>query len=63
MAGAIAGALRGVEAIKPEWIDKIKQYSQRDQEALAAALAAVALRKRQSGVEVDKTFTSVAQGG
>jgi hypothetical protein len=30
-AGAIAGALRGVEAIEPDWIEKIRQYSKRDQ--------------------------------
>jgi ADP-ribosylglycohydrolase len=63
MVGAIAGAQRGVEAIKPDWIEKIKQYSKRDQPALAADLAAVALRKRQAAADVDKTFASIAQGG
>ena len=60
MVGAIAGALRGVEAIKPEWVEKIKQYTKRDQPALAADLAAVALKKRQAAAEVARSFATIA---
>jgi ADP-ribosylglycohydrolase len=63
MAGAIAGALRGVEAIKPEWIEKVKKYSKRDHSALAADLALVALRKRHAAADVAKTVASIAPGG
>src|SRR5689334_11141424 len=38
MVGAIAGALHGVDKIKPAWLQKIEQYSKRDQPAMAAEL-------------------------
>jgi hypothetical protein len=41
MAGALAGALRGVSALPAEWIKKIQANSRRDQAALANMLVGV----------------------
>lgn len=48
MVGAIVGALHGVDAIRPAWIEKIKQYSSRDQVELATALTQTAIKKHQT---------------
>jgi len=47
MAGAIAGALGGIGAIRPDWIEKALRLSARDQEKLARDLAATALAKAE----------------
>jgi ADP-ribosylglycohydrolase len=47
MCGAIAGAFKGVDGIKPEWVAKAKRVTSRDQEALAENLAAVAVSKAE----------------
>ena len=45
MAGAIAGALQGIESIRSDWVDKALRVSARDQEELACALVSTALAK------------------
>jgi len=47
MCGAIGGALRGVESIRSDWVEKAKKVTARDQEELAESLAAVALAKSE----------------
>ena len=49
MAGAIAGALHGDRAIRPEWIETIKTANRADLDPLAAGLAGLAreLQQRQ----------------
>ena len=45
MAGAIAGALQGIDSIRSDWVDKALRVSARDQEELACALVSTALAK------------------
>ena len=45
MAGAIAGAFRGVGAIRTDWLDKVKRNADQDQEELARGLTAAAVTK------------------
>ena len=45
MAGAIAGALQGIDSIRSDWVDKALRVSARDQEELARALVSTALAK------------------
>ena len=47
MAGAIAGAFGGAEAIRPDWLEKAKRNADQDQEALALGLAGAAVEKMQ----------------
>jgi ADP-ribosylglycohydrolase len=49
MAGAIAGALHGIQAIRPEWIERIDAANRCDMRPLAEGLAtlAVQLQRRQ----------------
>lgn len=58
MAGAIAGAWGGTEAIKPEWLEKVRRNADQDQEALALGLARSAIakleRERAAGAELDE---------
>jgi len=46
MAGAICGALSGRRGFRQEWIVKLARNSSRDQDQLAATLAATAAKKR-----------------
>ncbi len=48
MAGAICGALMGVDALPTPWVAKIQENSFGDQAQLAATLVAVAMRKAES---------------
>jgi ADP-ribosylglycohydrolase len=48
MVGAIVGALHGVGAIRPAWVEKIERYSGRDQVELATALTRTAIKKHQT---------------
>ena len=56
MAGAIAGAWGGTDAIKPEWLEKVRHNAEQDQEALALGLARAAIgkmqRERAAGAEL-----------
>ena len=56
MAGAIAGAWGGTDAIKPEWLEKVRRNAEQDQEALALGLARAAIgkmqRERAAGAEL-----------
>ena len=58
MAGAIAGAWGGVEAVRPEWLEKVRRNAEQDQEALALGLARAAVakmaRERAAGAELDE---------
>jgi ADP-ribosylglycohydrolase len=45
MCGAIAGAFKGVDGMRKDWVDKAKKVTSRDQEKLAESLAAVAVAK------------------
>ena len=47
MAGAIAGALGGIDAIRADWAEKALRLSARDQEQLARDLAATALARAE----------------
>ena len=56
MAGAIAGAFRGVDGIKREWIEKVNSYAALDQAELATRLAATAIRKHERERRAQETF-------
>ncbi len=61
MCGAIAGALRGVEAIRPEWVDKVERYASADQDELATQLVQVALKKQAREREAGALLASLAR--
>jgi len=46
MAGAIAGALGGAEAVPTEWADKARRLCAQDQEQLALDLARTAIARQ-----------------
>ena len=48
MAGAIAGALRGVGGIRPEWVEKANRLSGSVSVQLAEGLVKVAMRKAEA---------------
>ena len=50
---------RGRRGMKKEWVEKIKQYASRDQDAMARGLAETALKKRQAAQEVGRVFTTI----
>ena len=58
MAGAIAGAWGGTDAIRPEWLEQVRRNADQDQEALALGLARAAIsklkRERAAGAELDE---------
>jgi ADP-ribosylglycohydrolase len=60
MCGAIGGAFRGVEGIRPAWVAKARQVTQRDQEELAESLAGVALAKSERERKAAATFARIA---
>lgn len=45
VAGAVAGALQGVDGMPQDWVDKVRKVAAVDQEQLAEQLAACALRR------------------
>ena len=47
MAGAIAGAYGGADAIRPDWLEKVKRNADEDQEELARRLASAAIIKME----------------
>ena len=47
MAGAIAGAYGGADAIRPDWLEKVKRNADQDQEELARGLASAAISKME----------------
>ena len=61
MAGAIAGAFGGAEAIRPDWLEKAKRNADQDQEALARGLASAAVskmeRERTAGAALSALLT------
>jgi ADP-ribosylglycohydrolase len=46
MAGAIAGALQGIQGIPAEWVEKARQLASEDQEQLALDLARAAIARQ-----------------
>lgn len=56
MCGAIAGAMGGVRAIRPDWVEKAQTVAAVDQGDLAARLAKVALAKHQRELKAHRTF-------
>ena len=63
MAGAIAGAFSGVEGLRGDWMEKVFRVSARDQEKLAADLAATALAKMAREREAQEVLGSLAREG
>lgn len=51
MAGAIAGALHGVQAIRPAWIEQVKRVNRCDLSGMAAQLAQLTHKLQQSQLE------------
>jgi hypothetical protein len=60
MAGAIAGAFRGVEAIKKNWREKVNQYSSTNQEELAQQLTNITLTKMQMEQQAHNILQSIS---
>jgi len=60
MAGAIAGALQGVEGIRRDWLQKANRYASIDQEDLAAKLVEVALKKCRREREAQNMLDEIA---
>ena len=60
MCGAIAGALRGVDGIKRQWVEKVNQYASLSQEELAENLARVALKKYEREREAQTILESIS---
>jgi ADP-ribosylglycohydrolase len=60
MCGAIAGALRGAEAVKPAWRERVRQHATRDQEQLALSLVEAARRKAAAARAALAAFDRVA---
>jgi len=56
MCGAIAGAMRGVRAIRPEWVEKAQTVAAVHQGDLAARLVEVALAKHQRERVAHRSF-------
>ena len=62
MAGAIAGALRGVDGIKSEWVSKVQQVTSVDQAALASKLVRVAVAKHEQEQAAGAVFAGITAG-
>lgn len=56
MCGAIAGAMAGVAAIRPDWVEKALAVASTDQRDLAARLAQAALTKHRREMASHRTF-------
>lgn len=61
MCGAIAGAWRGVQGIKSEWVSKVQQVAGTDQAALAARLAQVAVTKHRRELAAHSRFEALSR--
>ena len=61
MAGAIAGALGGVQAIRPAWAEKAKRYASVRQEDLAANLIRVAVEKCETEKKAQLRLESISR--
>ncbi len=59
MCGAIAGAFRGVRAIKGDWVTKAQRVTTVDQASLAARLAQVAIAKHRSELVAHSRFEEI----
>ena len=59
MAGAITGALRGIEGIRAEWVERACRCADVDQRELAADLAETARRKMSTERETQAVFDSI----
>lgn len=60
MAGAIAGALHGAQAIKAEWVHKAEAQASTDQEQMALELARVVLSKGEQERRAQERLASLA---
>ncbi len=56
MCGSIAGALGGVKAIRPDWVEKAEAVAAANQRDLAARLAQVALAKHRREMASHRAF-------
>jgi ADP-ribosylglycohydrolase len=56
MCGAIAGALGGVQAIRPDWVEKAEALAATDQRDLAARLAQVAVARHRQEMVSHRAF-------
>lgn len=61
MAGAIAGAFSGIDAIRSDWVEKALRLAARDPEELARALVGTALAKMERECESIETLRRLAR--
>jgi len=59
MCGAISGALRGIDGIKPSWVEKVHSFASVDQRDLAERLATTAIKKYQAESAVRAAFERI----
>ena len=59
VAGAIAGALQGVDRIRQDWVDKVRRVAAVDQDELAEQLAACALRRLDREQQAGQALSEV----
>lgn len=59
VAGAVAGALRGVDSMRSDWVEKVRRVAAVDQEEMAENLAKCALRKLDIQEEVGQSLREV----
>lgn len=59
MCGAIGGAFKGVDAIRKSWIEKVKEGSDVDQEALAENLVRTAVGKMEREREAERILRTI----
>ncbi len=62
MCGAIAGAYKGIEGIKGEWVAKAKKYSKIDQEETAENLCITALKKADMTQKAIISLNGISSG-
>lgn len=62
MGGAIAGALGGIEGVRPAWVEKLTRVSENDYEALSASLAETARKKAELEQEAAAHFHTLITG-
>jgi ADP-ribosylglycohydrolase len=60
MCGALAGALRGADGVKPAWRERVRQHASRDQAQLALSLVETARRKAAAARDALAAFERVA---
>lgn len=60
MCGAIAGALQGVQGVKPAWVERVAQVTDLNQDELARSLAEVAVRKAAGERQALAVFDRIA---